>query len=392
MTLSPRVLVVHNYYQQRGGEDGVVEAEVRLLQERGHAVELYTRHNDELAGVSAWRAAVDSVWSRRTSRELTELVEQFRPDVIHVHNSFPLISPSLYWASGGAAVPIVQTLHNFRLLCAQAMLLRNGMICEDCVGRLPWRGVVRKCYRNSISQSAVLVGMLGTHRVLGTYRDKVTRYIALNEFCRDKFIEGGLPPERIVVKPNFVSIPHASERARSGGLFVGRLSEEKGVAVLCRALRALPTIGIDVIGIGPAETEMKECDGVHLMGWQDPEAVYQVMRRKAYLILPSISYENFPRTLVEAFACGLPVIASRLGAMAELIEDGRTGMLFDARSPQDLAEKIAWAEQNPAALREMGVAARKEYEAKYTPDRNYEQLIDIYRDAIEAEKGKAHVA
>ena len=234
---SNRILIVHNSYRQYGGEDSVVDAELALLRDHGHEVELYLRHNDELGAMAKGHAALDALWSSRTSRDTSETIAIFHPDVIHVHNTFPLISPSLYWAAARADVPVVQTLHNFRLLCPQAMFLRNGNVCEDCLSRIPWRGVVRSCYRNSWKQSAVLTSMLVLHWAMGTWRQKVTRYIALNEFCRYKFIEGGLPPERIVVKPNFVHTSHSDfDGPREGFLFVGRLSEEKGVHTLVKAL------------------------------------------------------------------------------------------------------------------------------------------------------------
>ena len=377
-----KILLVHCRYLQSGGEDSVFDAEADLLRNHGHAVELYVRDNKEISDQAKIRVAMETFWSEKTIRDIQRIHERFRPDVIHVHNTFPVVSPSVYWIASRLGVPIVQTLHNYRLLCAQATLLRNGRVCEDCVGKLPLRGILRRCYHDSASQSAVLVGMLGLHRVLGTYRSKVTRYIALTDFSRTKFIEGGLPGERIVIKPNFVNLPCPPEAPRKGGLFVGRLSEEKGIGTLCDALQLRPDAVLDVIGSGPLEDRMNGQPGVRLGGWLHPEAIYQAMRRRAYLVLPSIWYENFPRTLVEAFACGLPVIASRLGALEELVADRRTGLLFDPGSSVDLAEKIAWAERNPRLMREMGAAARAEYEQKYTPLRNYEQLMGIYRDAI----------
>jgi glycosyltransferase involved in cell wall biosynthesis len=231
-----RVLLVHNAYQQRGGEDAVVEAEAALLREHGHEVTLYTRHNDEVQGSSRLALARDTLWSPRTGRDLQALIGQHRPDVVHVHNSFPLVSPSVYWAAARAGLPVVQTLHNFRLLCPQALLLREGRICEDCVGRVPWRAVQHGCYRGSAVQSAAVAGMLQLHRGLGTWQRKVTLYIALNAFCRDKFIEGGLPAERIRIKPNFIDLPAPAPQPREGFLFVGRFSLEKGLAVLAQAL------------------------------------------------------------------------------------------------------------------------------------------------------------
>ena len=386
-----RVLVAHNRYQERGGEDAVVAAEVDLLRAHGHAVELFELNNAEILQMSRLRVLKDTLWSRRASSAVKDLLAQFRPHVLHAHNTFPLISPALYWAARRAGIPVVQTLHNFRLLCVQAMFLRDEKVCEDCLGKVPWRGVVRKCYHRSLLQSGVVASMLGLHRALGTYGDKVTRYIALNEFCRGKFVQGGLPPEKVVVKPNFVDIGPAPEQARKGGLFVGRLAPEKGIATLVDALQLLPGLSIDVVGAGPQQ-ELLRRPGVRASGWLEPERVRQMMRRAAYLVMPSVWYETFGMVLVEAFACGLPVLASRLGSMAEAIGHGRTGLLFAAGSAVDLAKTIAWAEQNPERMRAMGINARAEYENRYTPDINYSRLLAIYRDAIACRQGEASSA
>jgi glycosyltransferase involved in cell wall biosynthesis len=380
---SLRVLVAHNAYQQRGGEDAVVEAEVSLLRAHGHVVELYLRHNDELRDMGTLSAAKDTVWSSRTGADLVRLVAEFRPDVVHVHNTFALISPSVYAAVARARVPVVQTLHNFRLLCLQAMFLRDGLVCEDCLGRFPWRGVLHRCYRQSAPQSAVLAAMIGLHRAIGTYRRKVCRYIALSEFSRTKFIAGGLPGERIAVKSNFADEPVLDGGLlRSGALFVGRLSPEKGTGVLARAAARGQSAVIDVIGEGPERSSLEAVSSLRLVGWQNREAVYARMREASFLVVPSVCYENFPLTVVEAFANGLPVIASRLGAMAELICDGATGLLFEAGNADDLAARMAWAQAHPMDMTRMGRAARQEYERKYTPARNYEALMGIYRDAL----------
>lgn len=383
-----RILIAHNAYQHRGGEDSVVDSEMSLLRAHGHEVEHYGRHNDEIHGMGRLSMLGQTLWSTRTVRGVEQKIAAFRPDVIHVHNTFPLISPSLYWAAGRAGVPVVQTLHNFRLLCPQAMLLREGRVCEDCVGRAPWRGVGRACYRGSVAQTGALAGMLALHRALGTYRHKVTRYIALNDFCRDVFVRGGLPAERLRVKPNFVDMPPApAEEPRAGALFVGRLSPEKGVATLADAARALPELDIGIIGTGPDEQRVVGVHNVRCLGFMDGTAVRAAMCRAAWLVMPSIWYENFPRTLVEAFASGLPVIASRLGAMAGLVKDGQTGLLFEPGNAADLAEKMKWARDNPDAMRRMGENARAEYEAHYTPEINYRQLMAIYEDAMKAIHG-----
>lgn len=382
-----RVLVVHNAYQQRGGEDRVVEEEIELLRNRGHEVHLFFKDNRSIASGGGISLFMDALWSQQSAAEIRAITRSFRPDVVHVHNTFPLISPSIYWAAGNA-IPIIQTLHNFRLLCVQAMFLRDDKICEDCLGKLPWRGVARKCYRDSAPQSATAVAMIGLHRSIGTFRSKVTRYIALSEFAKSKFIESNqFEPEQLVVKPNFVDVdPVTSTLARSGGLLVGRLSREKGIHVVAAAMSMLPKIEIDVIGTGSEQTVLAGNNNINLLGWREKAFIIDRMRAARYLLLPSICYENFPRTLVEAFACGLPVIASRLGALPELIQEGYNGLLFTAGSADDLAKKMTWAEANPDAMEEMGRNARRTYESKYTADANYSQLILIYHDAIAATK------
>ncbi|HEY4374007.1 MAG TPA: glycosyltransferase [Burkholderiales bacterium] len=380
-----RVLLVHNRYQQPGGEDAVVADELAMLEANGVEVELYERHNEQVARLSKSRLAAGTVWSRETTGDLARIAQRFAPDLIHAHNTFPLISPSLYYGAAAQGIPVVQTLHNFRLFCAQAMFMRDGAVCEDCLGALPWRGVLRGCYRGSVAQSAVLVGMLGVHRALGSYSRRVARYIALNRFCRDKFIEAGLPAERIVVKPNFVDLPApGAEVERAGALFVGRLSAEKGIAVLAQAARLTPEARIDVIGDGPERQAIEGLVNVRLVGRQAPAPIFERMRAAQFLLLPSVWYENFPRVLVEAFACGLPVVASRLGAMAELVEEGVTGLLFNPGDARDLAEKLAWAQQNPQRMRRMGAAARQVYEGNYTSAANFRQLRAIYQDALHA--------
>lgn len=376
------VLIVHNRYRQKGGEDSVVEDESALLESRGHRVKVYTRHNDEIEALGRVSAAIQTLWSSRTCEDMEALISDFRPKIIHVHNTFPLVSPSIYYAAARFRVPVVQTLHNFRLICPQAMLLREGRVCEDCVGRFPWRGVAHACYRESVAQSGVLVGMLALHRGIGTYHRHVSRYIALNKFCRQKFIQGGLPAEKILVKPNFVNVPQTENAERNGGLFVGRLAPEKGIQVLVDAMSKLADVNLHVIGSGPQDAALDGCPQLHRLGFLSRGEILERMRRAAYLVMPSIWYETFGLVAVEAFASGLPVIASRLGAMAELVDDGETGLLFEPGSATDLAAKIAWAEDHPEEMRRMGRNARRRYEAEFTAEANYAQLMSIYRDAI----------
>jgi len=383
-----KVLLVHNAYQQRGGEDSVVDSEEAMLTRGGHEVIAYRRHNDEVQGASRLSLLATTVWSRQSEADVASLIEQHRPDVMHLHNSLPLVSPSVIWAASQRGVPVVMTLHNFRLLCPQAMFLREGKVCEDCLGGVPWRAVTRACYRESPAQTAVMVGSLMVHRWLGTYQRHVDQFIALSAFARGKFLEAGFDAQRLSVKPNFVEedasgpwVPDAA-RARLGGMFVGRLAPEKGVDVLAQAAPWLPAGCIDVVGDGPLAPRLQGQAALNLVGFKALPEVLQRMQDKSFLLLPSICYENFPRTIAEAFSKGLPVIASRLGGMAEIIDDGQTGLHFEAGNARDLAEKVNWALSHPDAMRQMGERARQVYEARFTEAVNLQALLAIYQQAM----------
>jgi glycosyltransferase involved in cell wall biosynthesis len=389
-----KILLVHNSYQLVGGEDAVVGRERTLLQEMGHQVILYSRGNDELKGqgiAGSIKAGVEGVWSSRSHREVEQVLKSEAPDVAHFHNTFPLISPAAYYACAEAGVPVVQTLHNYRLLCPGATFLRDGRVCEDCLGRsVLWPGVLHACYRDSRAATAAVATMLTAHRAFGTWRKKVDVYVALTEFARRKFVEGGLPAERLVVKPNFME-RDPGEKTGTGkwALYVGRLSEEKGVQHLLKAWARLRVgVSLKIAGDGPlremlsGEIAEKRLVGVELLGQVSSEGVVSLLRGARFLVLPSICYENFPLTIAEAFACGVPVITSRLGSMAEIVEDGKTGLHSSAGDELDLAAKVEWAWTHPEEMEEMGRAARREFEEKYTSAANYRKLMEIYEMAI----------
>ena len=386
-----RVLIVHNRYTQSGGEDAVFEAEKALLERMGHEVIPFVENNTKLKETNPLKAALNAIWSRKTQEEFLRLIRDTRPDVAHFHNTFLMISPAAYYACKEAKVPVVQTLHNYRLICPGALLMRDGKVCEACVGRVvPWPGVVHGCWRSSRAGTAVVAAMLTVHRLMGTWQEQVDIYIALTEFARRKFIEGGLPAEKITVKPNFVH-PDPGPGRHEGDypLFVGRLSPEKGVRTLLHAWRRLKGVPLKIVGDGPLMEEVQSfvkeegLKDVEVLGRRPREDVFRLMREARVLVFPSEWYEGFPMTIAEAFACELPVIASRLGAMAGIVEDGRTGLHFEPGNPEDLAAKVEWAWNHPKELAEMGREARREYESKYTAERNYEMLMRIYRLAIE---------
>ncbi len=388
-----RILLIHNFYQQPGGEDGVFRAEKALLASHGHDVATYTDHNDRVAEVGKLTLLTDTLWSRSSYRKITKILNTFQPEVVHCHNTFPLISPAVYHACARHGVPVVQTLHNFRLLCSNALFFRDGAVCELCLGKsLPWPAVRHACYRQSRSQSAVVALLLSAHRLLGTWQRQVTRYIALTEFSRQKMIAGGLPAEKITVKPNFMEDPlngvSLRENPRSGALFVGRLSPEKGLDTLLQAFRELPDVPLSVVGDGPlsemVQTAAEQSPNILYLGRQPKEQVLQRMQQAALLIFPSQWYETFGLVAIEAFACGTPVLASNLGAMAEIVRDRETGFHFPPGDAAALAATVRRALSDPQALREMGRRARETYLAHYTPEKNYAQLMAIYREAIAA--------
>ena len=386
-----RVLLVHNRYVLPGGEDRAFESEVQLLTQFGEEVStleeqtVYPQGALQKIGIAA-----NSLWSTDWHRKFRMRLEEFRPDVVHIHNFFPVISPSVYYACRKAGVPVVQTLHNYRLLCPAATFYRDGRICEECVDQGPLHSIRYGCYRGSKLGTASVALMLEAHRRVGTWRSMVGCYIALTEFARKKMIAGGLPPDKVRVKPNFV-LPDPGRRTGTGqfALFVGRVEEQKGIPTMLQAWKRLSQpIPLMIAGDGPyapklkAEIAQHGFSNVNYRGALAHADIIAAMKQARFLVFPSEWYEGFPMTIAEAFACGVPVISSRLGSMEEIIQDGRTGLHFSAGDPDDLARKIEWAWSHPRELERMGLAARAECEKKYTGKRNFEILKEIYRGVI----------
>lgn len=382
-----KVLVVHNSYRIAGGEDVVVSAELDLLRRNGHEVELLARSNCEIDDIGRVRASIESIWSRRSAAELRRIARRFRPDVVHVHNSFPLLSASIYSSAASLGLPVVKTLHNFRLLCIQGNLLRDGKPCHDCLDGMPIWGAIHACYRKSLPQSLVATAAQNSQRTLGTYRKRVDRFIVMSRFAERLFSAGGLPAERLQVKPNFTSVVPDRGTHRSGFLFVGRLSVEKGVSVLARAVEpANPAQTVLVAGDGPLSGLLEGSRGLRLLGRVDSSEVSSLMQSREALVVPSTCYEGCPMVILEAYSNGLPVIASRLGSLPEYVEDGVTGLLFEPGDADDLARKMKWAADHPAEMRVMGAAARARHRERFTPETNYRQLIHAYEQAMAASR------
>jgi glycosyltransferase involved in cell wall biosynthesis len=379
------ILSIHNRYQIRGGEDECHDAEVKLLQKHGHHVEVYQEDNHRIQSMGSAQAAARAIWSKESYHIVRALLAKKSFDLVHVQNFFPLISPAVYYAAKAAGVPIVQTLHNYRLLCPNALFYRDGKVCEDCLGKpIPYPGVLHGCYRQNRLATATVTAMLASHRFLNTWSMMVDQYIALTEFARQKFIEGGLPAEKIVVKPHFIDPDPRPGHGRGGfALYVGRISTEKGLDTLLTAWERLEhRIPLKIVGDGALEDQViaaaQRFPHIELLGRQPIDKVYDLMGEATFLVLPSKWYETFGRVAVEAFAKGTPVIAANIGAIAELVDSGRTGLHFRPGDPEDLVAKVEWALDNPQAMARMRLEARAEFEAKYTAERNYKQLMDIY--------------
>jgi glycosyltransferase involved in cell wall biosynthesis len=383
-----RVLICHNFYQQAGGEDQVFAAETELLRKNGHDVETFIVHNDAIEQQGRLKSAAATIYNRAAAREVADRVIAHRAQVVHFHNTFPILSPAAYYAARSAGAAVVQTLHNYRLICPAATLFRDGKPCEKCLGHLPLAAVAHSCYRGSRAVSAVTTAMLGVHRAIGTYADQVDAYIALTQFAKDKFLAAGFDGEKIHVKPNFLD-PDPGIGAGDGNfaLFVGRLTEEKGIRPMLAAWNELGgAIPLKIAGDGPLAGEVKAAaennSAIQPLGRRPLAEVIDLMGRASLLVFPSLWYEGFPRTIVESFARGTPVVSSRLGSMKELIDPGRTGQFFEAADSAGLAAAVRGLLANPGALAAMRAPARAEFEKKYDGSRNCRLMLDIYQQAI----------
>jgi glycosyltransferase involved in cell wall biosynthesis len=384
-----KILLVHNFYQLPGGEDQVFAQEAELLRARGHQVLVYQASNDQVKGQNLLVTAANTVWNQRTHRELRELMRREKPDIVHVHNTFQVISPAIYYAANEEGIPVVQTLHNYRLLCPASTFFRDGNVCEDCLGKpVPWPGVLHSCYRGSKPASAVVTVMLATHNYKQTWNQTVSAYIALTGFARNKFIEGGFPAEKIFVKPNYLQTdPGPGDGKGNYALFVGRLTPEKGISTLLEAWRQIGNcLPLQIAGDGPlapdVEKASREMEAVTWLKWLPRAEILQRMKNASVLILPSTWYEGFPMIIAEAFAVGLPVIASNLGSMSTIVDHQRTGLHFEPGRAAALVEAVQWWSAHPAEAAFMRTEARLEYETKYTAEENYTQMMNIYDSVL----------
>lgn len=391
-----KLLLIHNSHRSgsSSGDDAVFENEAKLLEKNGHVVIKFNPINDEFDKCTLVKklfTVLQIPWSFNSYKKVKKILQKKKPDIVHVHNIFPLLSPSIYYAASSEGIPVVQTLHDYRFLCPVAFLMRDGEVCEECKDRSPLRSVRHGCFNKSRIKTLPLALMLKLHQSLNTFKkDKINAYICLSEFQRKIFTKAGFDEKRIFIKPNFVKDTfNPSKKARGDYVvFIGRLGNEKGVKTLIEAWRALPDIPLKIIGDGPDAYYFKELvkkyriTNIEFSGYHSHHECMEILDNAKFLIMPSIWYETFGLVVIEAFSHAKPVIASRLGAMADIVRDSETGYLFEPGISEDLANKVRLLWFDRGDVERMGQNARREYEAKYTPERNYKMLMGIYEEVM----------
>ncbi|WP_144866683.1 glycosyltransferase, partial [Hyella patelloides] len=381
-------------------EDVSTEAEIEILRNAGHQVQLIEETNNDIKNYSSLdklELFFSTTWNYRKYREIRAYLQSYQPDLVHVQNFFPLFSPSIHSAAQSLGIPTIQHLRNFRLACLNAYLFREGKVCEACVGKNPWRGVVKRCYKKSLPASLSLWNMITYNRWRGTWLNDVTAFITPSQFAANKFIEVGIPEDRLFVKPNITPDPLTNQKITSTPeqptfLFFGRLSAEKGLINLFIAWEKLaqPTWKLNIIGDGEQREELEKfvqdrnLHNIHFQGYQTKDKIIDAIKQSTIVVVPSQWHETFGRVVIEAFACGRGVIASNLGALAELVTEGETGFLVEAHNLNAWVDTLRLCGNNPSLMAKIDYKCRQIYLERYTPEVNYEQTIDIYKKVMES--------
>ena len=387
-----KILLVHNFYQSvsPSGEDIVFRNEYNLLKKNGIDVIAYNVYNDTLKGLSAPVLLQKVFYPKKELIELERVIFSEKPDLVHFHNIFYLISPNAYQIVKKYNIPIIQTLHNFRFFCINGLLLRKNKPCEKCIRSIPLYGFIHRCFRNSYGYSAILTFLIWTKRKI--LLRNVDGYITFTNFSKKIFINAGIAEEKIYIKPHFFENLGYSPEDRNYALFVGRLSPEKGIRLIVKAWQKVPDFPLKIVGSGPEEWYLKEevkqrkLLNIEFLGLQPRRKVLDLMKSASFLIIPSLCYETFGMVIGEAYSVGKPVIGSNLGNIAEIVKHGETGLLFKPGDPDDVAEKVRWMIENKKERQRMGENAYQEYLEKYTPEKNFKMLMEIYEDVLNKRK------
>lgn len=394
-----KVLMAHNYYQNSGGEDISMATEISVLKQAGHQVRLVEWQNSSISRMSRLEKLAlfwQTTWNIDSNNRVYQTLKAFNADLFHGQNLFPLASPSVYNAAYRLDVPVIQHLRNFRLGCLNAYLYRQGSVCEDCIGRNPWRGLIRRCYRDSWPASASLWQMVTTHRWRRTWQHDVNAFITPSHFSANKLIEIGVPEDKLYIKPNFIADPICTEDEiaphpqRPLFVFAGRLSEEKGVLLLLKAwcLVKEPDWQLVILGDGPDRLKLeqfcqeKQLENVSFIGRLTHDQVLKRFQTASLILVPSLWYETFGRVVIEAFACGRAAMVSDLGALAELVDENTTGCKVPPGNERAWAARLQWCGNHLNELKQWGNTARSIYKHFFTPEVNYKQLMEIYTGVL----------
>lgn len=388
-----KILYIHNRYIHKGGEDTVFEAESNLLKQYGHDVQTLVFDNKNINSLKdKILTGIMTLFNFKSAALLKQKTLEFQPDIIHIHNFFPIASPSIFFVAHRANIPVVMTLHNYRLICPGALLYRNNAVCEVCIHKtFPINGVMHGCYRQSRFQTLLLALTSSIHTVTKTWQSKINRYIALSNFEKVRFLDSSLHLNisQITLKPNFVEDHGYSIEKEEYFIYIGRLSEEKGIETVLRAFENSNQF-LYILGSGPLEEKVKistvKHNNIRYFGFQKSEIIIQKLKRAKALIFGSVCYETFGMTIIEAFSTATPVICSDLGAPAELVEHGINGLHFQAGNSNDLSTQINWLNNHPDAHHMMCTNARNTYKSKFTSEKNYEMLMNIYEEVIREKK------
>ncbi|MFT7381272.1 MAG: glycosyltransferase involved in cell wall biosynthesis [Roseivirga sp.] len=378
-----KIVQVHNFYQNLTGDDSVVQEEYQLLTKNGHQVHQFLKHNTDLKATGLLgkvRAAANLRNSAQVGKEFGAMLKIEKPDIVHVHNIFPLITPIVFQVCQEMAVPVIQTLHNYRLLCVNTLFYRDGHICDDCLieGSLK-PGVTNRCYKNSYVQSALLSDSISFHFRKGTWANSVDQYFCLSEFAKEKFIQGGIPKEKLSVKANFVDEPINEITYESFILFAGKLEEQKGLLDFIELAKSKPEINFKVAGFCDDTTIFASFANVEYLGEITRDKLMEYMSTCQAVLFLSKMYEGMPMTILEAFAHKKAVVARNQGAMKEMIDHGQNGLLFSSFG--ELSNNLDQLIKDNRYL-ELGDNAFTTFRSLYSSDNGYHQLVNGYQKAI----------
>jgi glycosyltransferase involved in cell wall biosynthesis len=381
-----KILIGHNYYQQAGGEDAVFHAQIDLFRNFGHEMVVYKRHNNEIDQNLALKIshAFSLRFSKRSYQEVKQLIYAHHPSVAHFHNLFFMMTPSVLYACKDQGIPTIISLHNFRLMCINALFYRDGHPCEDCVTGSDFSGIQHKCYHHSLISSVLVTDRNRYHWKKKTWENCVDRFLVATQFTKDKYTQAGINPDKISVVPPFVSQPNnSSTQPKKYAFYSGRLSHEKGISFLVKAWANIK-FPLYIAGAGPEQIGIEkyikehQLNHIHMVGFLEKENYAQMLAGAKFLVVPSVCYENFPRVIAEAYSHGIPVLASRLGTMEQVVEEGNTGFLFTPENISSLIENVDKILSDERKYQELCRGAQNVYELKYTPQRHYQNLMEIY--------------